>query len=76
MTGISNGPRMMQVSHSVDFDLYRAMVAFPKSYKIHRVPKAALFPVTLILLKAITFYGGQGKNKKKSFQGQISLRTF
>lgn len=52
MATMSDGLRIMQTSHSVDLHLYKAIVSFSNSCKIHVVPKAALFSRTLVLLKA------------------------
>lgn len=52
---MSNGPRIMQVSHSVYLYSYKTMVPASKFCKIHTVPKAAFFPRTVVLLKAEVF---------------------
>lgn len=54
MAALSNGPRIMQESHSVDLHLYKAIVLSSNSCQTHVVPKAALFPRMVALLKAKT----------------------
>lgn len=62
----------MQLSHSVDLHLYRGIVPSSNSCKIHIGPKAALFPRTVVLLKAKKYSVG---GKKGVFHGPKCLRS-